>query len=659
VAPGGSHLPSDRSFLEILAFISLLALAVVPLMFGGAGIRLRAWLLAGAVALLAGAGAATIARDPEKPAAGLPGPVAEQKFSGSGACRSCHPAQYASWHATYHRTMTQKAGPQSVLAPFDDSEFQYRGRTYRFFRREDEYWVRMVDPSWELSQTLPNFDPATLPPPPYADQRILMTTGSHHLQVYWVAASHGNGMLYQVPWVYMIRQRRWIPAADSFLKPPPDGPVNIEIWNMTCIDCHSVGGQPRMEERSGTMFSRTAELGIACEMCHGPGEDHVRANRSIRRRYGLHLGGGRDPSVVQPSHSAGHVSAEICGQCHSVSGPADPREWMRLGKTYRPGQSLDATRRIVRFVEAPQESWLLQWLRRNPDALEGRFWSDGTVRVTGREYNGLIESACYTRGGLTCITCHSMHRSAPEDQLAIGTEGDRACAGCHAAYVENPSSHTHHAAGSSGSRCYNCHMPFTTYGLFSAIRSHRIDNPSVENSVRTGRPNACNLCHLDRTLAWTSEHLAGWYRTPPAELSPDDLGIAASVQWILKGDAAQRAITAWSMGWQPAQKASGTDWMAPYLAQLLSDPYSTVRFVADQALKQLPEAPPPHYDFLASTADLERAGAAVIEAWQRSRSGGPAHRPGDVLFGPDRDLRWDVVHRLLKERNNRPIWIIE
>jgi hypothetical protein len=31
--------------------------------------------------------------------------------------------------------------------------------------------------------------------------------------------------------------------------------------------------------------------------------------------------------------------------------------------------------------------------------------------------------------------------------------------------------HTHHASNSSGNECYNCHMPHTTYGVLSAIRS--------------------------------------------------------------------------------------------------------------------------------------------------------------------------------------------
>ena len=37
--------------------------------------------------------------------------------------------------------------------------------------------------------------------------------------------------------------------------------------------------------------------------------------------------------------------------------------------------------------------------------------------------------------------------------------------------------------------------------------------------------------------------------------------VAAAVLWAVQGDAGQRALAAWSMGWSPAQTASGKDWL--------------------------------------------------------------------------------------------------
>ena len=86
-----------------------------------------------------------------------------------------------------------------------------------------------------------------------------------------------------------------------------------------------------------------------------------------------------------------------------------------------------------------------------------------------------------------------------DDQLKPEMEGSAACLQCHESIAADIPAHTHHSLESSGSDCYNCHMPHTTYGLMKAIRSHQIDVPSMEQSLKTGRPNACNLCHLDQT----------------------------------------------------------------------------------------------------------------------------------------------------------------
>src|SRR5690606_16978310 len=144
--------------------------------------------------------------------------------------------------------------------------------------------------------------------------------------------------------------------------------------------------------------------------------------------------------------------------------------------------------------------------------------------------------------------------------------------------------HTHHPVGSSGSSCYNCHMPRTTYGLLRASRAHEISSPTVVESVSHGRPNACNLCHLDQSLEWTAGKLHEWYGELPPALSQDERQLSAGVLWLLKGDAALRAIVAWHMGWTPAQQASGRDWLYPYLIFELNDPYSAVRFISWKSL---------------------------------------------------------------------------
>ena len=70
----------------------------------------------------------------------------EAGFVSSSTCRSCHPGHYATWHSSYHRTMTQVATPETVLAPFDDVRLELFGHEVRLGRSGDELWADMVDP---------------------------------------------------------------------------------------------------------------------------------------------------------------------------------------------------------------------------------------------------------------------------------------------------------------------------------------------------------------------------------------------------------------------------------------------------------------------------------------------------------------------------------
>jgi len=295
------------------------------------------------------------------------------------------------------------------------------------------------------------------------------------------------------------------------------------------------------------------------------------------------------------------------------------------------------------------------------------------VRVTGREYNGLIESPCFKeasdpRRTLSCFSCHTMHRKPgdprtiadwADGQLAPGLEGNQACLQCHQSFAADVPAHTKHRADSDGSSCYNCHMPYTTYGLLKTIRSHQIGNPSVAATVATGRPNACNLCHLDQTLAWTSQYLEKWYGTPRTELGADEQSIAASVLWMLRGDAAQRVITAQAAGWSPAKRISGTTWMPFYLAQLLDDPYSAVRFVAYRSLRHLPGFDTLTYDFAGPPRQRFDAQLRTIDISRRTRRQDDLNGAARVLLNPDGSPMGDVVTRLLQQRNRRRVLLRE
>jgi len=249
-----------------------------------------------------------------------------------------------------------------------------------------------------------------------------------------------------------------------------------------------------------------------------------------------------------------------------------------------------------------------------------------------------------------------MHDSEPDDQIRAGMDGNQACLQCHSELGDDIQAHTHHAADSAGSQCYNCHMPRTSYALLGAIRSHRVDSPNVEASLKSGRPNACNLCHVDQSFAWTAGHIDEWYgRKTSADALAGQTETPAWVQWLLKGDAAQRVIAAANARFGDSRAASGDDWQAPLLAQLLTDDYPAIRFVAFHALREYPGFADLDYDLL-KTAESRRAlKDEVLQKWETiSRTGRPA-----LLQRADGKVDRDRIRALLEAQDRTPIQLIE
>ena len=597
--------------------------------------------------------------------------VAADGYTKASACMECHDEQYASWHDSYHRTMTQLATTKSVMGNFKNQTVTFNGRTYKMTEDGDLCWVdlpaNVVHPEGQKVST----EARTQLP-------IVLSTGSHHMQVYWFPMGKGR-MLGQFPLVYLKEDDRWVPRKSCFLEPPTDQ-TDIEVgrWNNTCLQCHTTNPK-QLLSRDFVFDTKVSEFGISCEACHGPGEEHIAFQRK--------RSGNSDPSsaasvdradsnntsdelnqqvdpIVNPRDLDHRLSSQVCGNCHAMSTHLDPTT-RNNGHTFRPGNELSGSRHLYRCN--PDSEALLKRQGQDPDAFyDSVFWDDGMIRVTGREFSGLSESPCYLRGKMSCISCHAVHQESGDprspkdwanDQLAIDMGGDHGCTQCHNA-EDYGESHTHHDLASSGSRCYNCHMPHTSYGLLKANRSHQVFSPNVAKDEAAGRPNACNLCHLNETLDWTASQLASWYGIEKPELSEADSRIASGVNWALRGDAGTRALVAWHMGWQPAMDASTSEWMARYLAHLLADPYDVVRYIAGKSLRAIKGFGDLKYDYVADIADRLSAQANAIKRW-KERSTTHAS-PGDsVLIDPNGKLLLQQFRELASQRDDKPMFLNE
>lgn len=637
---------------ELLLVALLLALATAPLLASAWRHATRAVALAASTVWLAGLGLVfAIGSDFHRPSAAertrdlRPLEVASAGYVQSDACHACHPREHATWHASFHRSMTQPATPAAMLAPWGGVHHA-RGKAYRLEQRGEEYWVEMEDPEV----------PEGTNPVPRVWKQVVQITGSHHWQFFWFPRGTPRELDILLLAYRLKDEPRWMPLDGCCMSPPHAGQATGGArWSRVCIKCHATDARPRIEGPD-QIDTHVAQLGISCEACHGPGEEHVAANRDPRRRYALHAAGEGDPTIVNPA-KLDHVRAsQACGQCHGLIGfrsHEDRETFRREGWRFVPGELITDSRDLL-FSGA-----------------EDQYWADGTIRVSGREYMGLHESPCYQRGTLSCMSCHQMHPAADDprsleewrdDQLGPGMRGNAACTQCHTEYADAGylAQHTRHRADSSGSLCYDCHMPYTTYGLLKGIRSHRVTSPSARESVELGRPNACNLCHLDRTLQWTADHLSEWFGQPRPALSADQRTVAASLLWALEGDAAQRALVMAAWGRPEARATSGSGWMTPFLAFLLNDPYTSVRYLAHRAALSSEHARSlAGYDFMGEHPVLERISKVFYADWQRSGAARNPRRGLDVLIGEDGAPLLERIGTHLQRRDDRDITLNE
>lgn len=582
-------------------------------------------------------------RDPVgiRPAEGFEALRAAATYKTSDNCAVCHYDRHASWARTFHRTMTQEANEQTVVGAFDGKPFTMLG-VRNAARREGDRFI--LETSHPLTGETTPFE-------------IVRTVGSRRMQQYLTKIGDRH---IRLPVAWSIVEQRWFHLSEAFFH--DDGGsyhANTAVWDVNCIFCHNVDPKPGWDLQrpppaavpamgvdliDGSVDSHVAELGIACEACHGPGETHAALMRSPLRRYAFHFTGADDPTIVHPGKLEQERSVQVCARCHGQRIPAAPDrigEIMLHGDPFTPGENLAA------YYQPLQHGMTLGDYDFSP-----RFWSDGSPRLTAYEYQGLLRSRCYTDGAMTCLSCHAMHAGDPRGQLRPDLPGDEMCLQCHGVYRGDAAleRHTYHKPDSTGSRCVACHMPEVVYGIMSWHPTHEIGSPDPAHSARYNKPDACTLCHSGQSLRWAAEKSKAWW--PDAVADPAGLDarfdLAELPRALFAGDVVYRALAAHRLG-QPSPDA-GVDALAPpLLGVTLLDPFPSVRRMARNALAdRLPQRSWPFA--LDDEAQRRRARDALLAQPIRETLP-PALAPFSAADGR---LRMDLLEELIDGREEVP-----
>ena len=204
-------------------------------------------------------------------------------------------------------------------------------------------------------------------------------------------------------------------------------------------------------------------------------------------------------------------ASDTCIQCHSQGQPLkNPIE----GKYYDWPVGFDVGENL-------KDYWKLE--EHKLGELTFTHFPDGTAHKNRMQGNDFAQSLMYTRG-VTCFSCHDPHGSEnvamvrkPGNALCLDCHGPNSQAGPHAASIE---AHTHHKAGSPGNECIACHMPKIEETIADQkVRSHTFHFVTPSETETMKIPNACNVCHTDKSIEWAKTALESWPDRSPWRMS--------------------------------------------------------------------------------------------------------------------------------------------
>ena len=343
-----------------------------------------------------------------------------------------------------------------------------------------------------------------------------------------------------------------------------------KTWNARCAECHATDYRRAYSPQQRRYNSRSAESGVGCEACHGPGQTHV--DWAADPSQPMPEAGGFSMDYVTGSTEA---AIQQCAGCHAR------RENLTDGNPV-PGTPF-------------HDAYRLALLR------PGLYHADGQILDEVYVYGSFLQSKMYAQG-VSCTNCHEAHSAT------LVAECNAVCTQCHSP-AGNPNfptlalqdydtpEHHFHSEGSDGAQCKSCHMAERTYMQVDGRRDHSFRVPRPDLGAEMGSPDTCTDCHVDQTQGWAAEEIAkrfldsrhqGRHFGQVLALGrADPIGAAAALSG-LASDTAQPGI------------ARAT---ALYLMQGLGQP------VAAEALRPLMADPDPiiRAEAAALVADAERA----------------------------------------------------
>ena len=406
------------------------------------------------------------------------------EYVGSAACQRCHDAIAASWKESIHIQMTRPVAEARIIGDFSPgTHLEKYGRAYKMSARDGRYFIAVAHEGGAFEEFEVHF-----------------TLGVNRFQGY--LSKLADGRIYVLPVFWHRETNQWIDYKEITPLPADSSHEFRQIWNVNCFNCHATNLRQNFDADSRTYATSWTELGIGCEACHGPGGAHValmkawEANPAAKPAYESSAR-NRELSgllkIFSPKSADKRQVFDTCAYCHGNK--TNYFAGMKPGDRY--------------------EDYALPFLVSQPIPAEdpqGDFWPDGRPNRFNRP-QALMQSGCFLKGQAACTSCHTIHGEKRPHSLKVDdTKTDLLCTQCHQQLQGSQlTAHTHHAAGSPGSRCVDCHMSNVNWRMQLRRLDHSFAPPVPEMTARYGVPDACTTCHDDKAPEWAARKMDAWY----------------------------------------------------------------------------------------------------------------------------------------------------
>lgn len=333
------------------------------------------------------------------------------KYIGSESCRACHQEIYESFAHTGMGESFGLANPAKSASIIEEHTQMYdsiNNYYYKPFWKNDSLMVkefRLENKDTTYSRT----------------EHIKYIIGSgHHTNSH---IFEQNGFLYQAPITFYTQKKIWdfAPGFSGGFSTRFDRIIGTE-----CMNCHnSFGEQPKGSENKYDWVAG----GISCERCHGPGEAHLKL-----KTEGEIIDTSKyiDYSIVNPAKLDRKAQMQVCQRCH-VQGISVLKNENTF-YDFKPGQALDTVM----------------------DVFLPRYTGANDKFIMASQADRLMQSACYKKSDMTCISCHNPHistRVTPMEHFI------KKCQNCHASDTEKDCQLNMEKRLVENDNCATCHMP--------------------------------------------------------------------------------------------------------------------------------------------------------------------------------------------------------